>query len=161
MKDSRIGAFGAIGMVMLFALKLLSLVYLPVSLLPMALIAGHSLSRFASVSLLFTHNYIRADTLSESKPLARRMTFREFLIAGFFGLTPLILLSFFGAPVWILALCLGTIWIARWSLARYFTHWIGGYTGDCLGTVQQITEVIFYLTLVVVLWKSTSFDIHG
>jgi len=155
MKDSRIGAFGAIGMVLLFALKLLSLVYLPIVLLPMALIAGHSLSRFASVSLLFTHDYVRADALSKSKPLARRMTQREFLVAGVFGLTPLLLLSFFGVSLWRLALCLVIIWIARWYLARYFTRWIGGYTGDCLGAVQQITEVIFYLTLVVEVWKST------
>jgi adenosylcobinamide-GDP ribazoletransferase len=148
MKDSRIGAFGAIGIVLLFALKLLSLVYLPVALLPMALIAGHSLSRFASVSFLFTHDYVREDALSKSKPLARRITQQELFLAGIFGLTPLLLLSVLGSPVWGIILCLCTVWIARWYLARYFTRWIGGYTGDCLGAAQQITEVIFYLTLV-------------
>jgi adenosylcobinamide-GDP ribazoletransferase len=151
MKDSRIGAFGAIGMVLLFALKLLSLVYLPVALLPMALIAGHSLSRFASVSFLFTHDYVREDALSKSKPLARRITPRELFIAGLFGFMPLLLLRFFGTPFWALVLCISAVWFTRWSLSRYFTRWIGGYTGDCLGAAQQITEVIFYLTLVTVL----------
>jgi hypothetical protein len=35
--------------------------------------------------------------------------------------------------------------IATFWLARKFVHRIGGYTGDCLGAVQQVTEVMFYL----------------
>ncbi len=154
MKDSRIGAFGAIGMMMLLTLKFLSLVSLPHSLLPMALIAGHSVSRFASVSLLYTNDYVREDALSKSKPLARRIAIGELFFAGFLGIIPLIPLSFSVSQRWGIVGCLGTIWIVRWYLARYFMRWIGGYTGDCLGAVQQITEVTFYLTLVAVVWKS-------
>ena len=33
---------------------------------------------------------------------------------------------------------------AAW-LAGKFRRWLGGYTGDCLGAVQQVTEVAFYL----------------
>lgn len=153
MKDSRIGAFGAIGMALLFALKLLSLIFLSGVVLPMAVIAGHSLSRFASTSLLFTHDYVREDAFSKAKPLAKRMTTKEFLVAAVFGLLPLMLLLVCRVPVWGMLLCLCTVWLARWYLARYFTRWIGGYTGDCLGAAQQITEVTYYLTLVVVLWK--------
>jgi adenosylcobinamide-GDP ribazoletransferase len=32
-------------------------------------------------------------------------------------------------------------------LARYFQRWIGGYTGDCLGAIQQVAEVSCYLFL--------------
>jgi adenosylcobinamide-GDP ribazoletransferase len=39
-------------------------------------------------------------------------------------------------------------------LGRYFTKWIGGYTGDCLGATQQLTEVGFYF-LMGILWKFT------
>jgi adenosylcobinamide-GDP ribazoletransferase len=35
--------------------------------------------------------------------------------------------------------------IATFWLARMFARRIGGYTGDCLGAVQQVTEVMFYL----------------
>jgi adenosylcobinamide-GDP ribazoletransferase len=41
--------------------------------------------------------------------------------------------------------------IARFWLAAYFNKWIGGYTGDCLGAVQQVTEIVFYLSCSV-LW---------
>ncbi len=32
-----------------------------------------------------------------------------------------------------------------WSAARYFRRRIGGYTGDCLGATQQVTEIALYL----------------
>ena len=33
-----------------------------------------------------------------------------------------------------------TIW-----LGRKLQKWLGGYTGDCLGATQQLSEVAFYL----------------
>ena len=37
---------------------------------------------------------------------------------------------------------IATLWLARKFIGR-----IGGYTGDCLGAIQQVTEVVFYLSL--------------
>ena len=37
------------------------------------------------------------------------------------------------------------VFFARWYMTRYFVKWIGGYTGDCLRAVQQVTEVGFYI----------------
>jgi adenosylcobinamide-GDP ribazoletransferase len=179
MKDSCVGVFGVIGVVMLLGVKFFSLMALPVRLLPVILIAGHSLSRFVSISLLYTHDYVREDSSSKSKPLVHRITSGEFFIATFFGVMPLILLSLLlnspplvdspppnlphqgggitdspplvggvrGGGLWIPIVCLITIGLTRWYLGRYFTRRIGGYTGDCLGAMQQITEVVFYLTL--------------
>lgn len=154
MKDSRIGAFGVIGLVLLLALKLMSLTALPLSLIPVTLFSGHSLSRFASTSLLYTHRYVREDMLSKAKPLARQISPAELGVAAFFGVVPLLFFIVQGVAFWKILLCLGTVWGARWWAGRYFTRWIGGYTGDCLGAVQQITEVVFYLTLVAISWNS-------
>ena len=35
------------------------------------------------------------------------------------------------------------------GLALYFKSRIGGYSGDCLGATQQISESLIYLTLLV------------
>ena len=35
--------------------------------------------------------------------------------------------------------------LSTWWLARLFVKRIGGYTGDCLGAVQQASEAMFYL----------------
>jgi adenosylcobinamide-GDP ribazoletransferase len=38
------------------------------------------------------------------------------------------------------------------SLAKYFKKWIGGYTGDCLGAIQQVSELCFYLSMIII-WR--------
>ena len=39
------------------------------------------------------------------------------------------------------------LFITRWCLKRWFTQQLGGYTGDCLGAAQQLSEVVIYLSL--------------
>lgn len=168
MKDSAIGAYGTIGLVLLFLLKfeaLYNLVSLPqtcnlycfassLSLVSAACIlllfvSAHSVSRLAAVSIVFTHQYSREDATSKSKPIAQNFTWKEVIGAMFFGLLPLIVLSFFQ---WQLLLALVPVFLARFFLARYFQKWIDGYTGDCLGATQQVCEVIFYLSIIGI-WK--------
>lgn len=36
-----------------------------------------------------------------------------------------------------------------YGLARMFKRRLGGYTGDCLGAVQQAAELVFYYGLLV------------
>ena len=139
MKDSRIGTYGAVGIGLMLALKFFALNAIAPQILPWLLIAGHSLSRFASTTLIYTYQYVREDALSKAKPLARKMSTGELLAAALFGLLPLLLLA------WCYWFLLIPVIIAIWLLGRYFVRRIGGYTGDCLGAAQQVTEVVFYL----------------
>lgn len=145
MKDSRIGSYGAIGIALVLLAKFQSLAAIAVSPAPTflaALIAGHSVSRFASTTLIFTLDYARDDDSSRSKPLATRLGRGELAVAALFGLAPCLLLP--AAQVAIaLALVTGVTLLA----ARYFVRRIGGYTGDCLGATQQLAELAFYLGL--------------
>ena len=115
------------------------------------MIAAHSLSRFSAVTFLNTHEYAREGDESKSKPLATKITLPELIVAVIFGITPLVLLSLFLKNFWILILIV-PVYIAKVFLGRFFKKWIGGYTGDCLGTTQQICEIIFYLSFLA-LWK--------
>jgi adenosylcobinamide-GDP ribazoletransferase len=159
MKDSAIGAYGAIGIVLLFLLKFQVLCHLISSFNSWNLesltknlllfVSAHSISRLASISIVFTHQYSRDDATSKSKPIAQSYTWREVLGALFFGLLPLLIMSYFQ---WQILFVLLPIFVTRFLLARYFQKWIDGYTGDCLGATQQVCEVIFYLSIVA-LWK--------
>ncbi|RUT68908.1 adenosylcobinamide-GDP ribazoletransferase [Flavobacterium cupreum] len=159
MKDSAIGAYGAIGLVLLFLLKfkLLSdaVLLFPTgdrfSVLPIFLlfVSAHALSRLAAISIIFTHEYSRDDASSKSKPIAKSNTWKEVLGAFFFGLVPLFALSYFKYQILLVLL---PVFITRYFLARYFQKWIDGYTGDCLGATQQVCEVIYYLSILLV-WK--------
>jgi adenosylcobinamide-GDP ribazoletransferase len=162
MKDSAIGAYAGIGLVLLFLLKFQSLeqstndiqqlgftVYCPQFPLLLLFMAAHSVSRLAAISIVFTHKYSRDDASSKSKPIAQSYSWREVLGAFVFGLLPLLLLSYYQ---WHLLLVLLPVFVARIFLARYFQKWIDGYTGDCLGATQQVCEVVFYLSIIA-LWK--------
>lgn len=159
MKDSAIGAYGAIGVCLLLLVKFMSANILLInaeigtlnvfSVYLLLFVAAHSISRLAAISIVFTHEYSRDDATSKSKPIAQHYTWREVLGAFFFGLLPLLILSYFQ---WQMILVVIPVFLTRFFLARYFQKWIDGYTGDCLGATQQVCEVVFYLS-VLALWK--------
>ena len=140
MKDSRIGSFGAVALVILLLSKFCALIELDPVMLPAALIAGHTFSRFCSTTLLRGLDYVRDE--GKSKPLATRIGWGELALAGFTTLFALRLLP-------LLPVLLGCIFaaLATLFLARMFKRNIGGYTGDCLGATQQLSEVAFYCGL--------------
>lgn len=146
MQDSRIGAYGAIGIVLLLALKCVALASLPVQSVPAALLLAHPLSRLAATSLIWRLPYAKKE--GKAMPLAQPMSTPAFCIAAAVASLPVAAMHFPGWLSWhamaagSIAMGLATLWLARMFLRR-----IGGYTGDCLGTVQQVTETVFYLVL--------------
>jgi adenosylcobinamide-GDP ribazoletransferase len=144
MKDSRIGAYGAIGTICMLALKLVTLSMLPPLAAIGALLIAHPLSRLMATSLIWRLDYARAE--GKAKPLAQKMRGSEFLIAAISATVPALAVIALRWLPWA-ALVAGVLVaaIASFWLARKFVRRIGGYTGDCLGAVQQVTEVVFYL----------------
>lgn len=140
MKDSHIGVYGVLGMLLLLALKISSLSQLPAANLPLVLLAGHSVSRFAPLLLMHCYDYARIDN---SKVAAAVYTpnRKELIVAAVYAGLPLLLL-----PA-LCSLAVFTVLLVNYCLGRYFYRHIGGYTGDCLGASQQIAELIFYLTV--------------
>ncbi len=139
MVDSRIGSYGAIGLALVLLIKYQSLSYQTLAFIPVAMIAGHALSRLCAVLVMFTQSYVKAE--GKSKPLATQLNITELAIATFFGLLPLIFLEmkYFAA---LIPVAIVWLWFSAKIKAR-----IGGYTGDCLGAMQQLTEVAFYTGL--------------
>jgi adenosylcobinamide-GDP ribazoletransferase len=146
MKDSRIGSYGAIGIGMVLLAKFEAVSNLAgVSrwlTFAAAVVAGHSVSRFASTTLIYALDYARDDDSSKSKPLATRLGKGELALAALFGLAPCALLPWPQVGV-----ALALVALTTWLAARKFLRRIGGYTGDCLGATQQLTEIAFYLGL--------------
>ncbi|WP_250533293.1 adenosylcobinamide-GDP ribazoletransferase [Caballeronia sp. AZ10_KS36] len=138
MHDSRIGAFGAIALVIALLLKWQSLAALPPIRAVVLMIAAHAASRAFAISYLVTLDYVRAE--GKAKPVAQRMSATSFAIAMLFGLPWLFCFGWKFACVAIAVLAL-----LRVVAGRYFVRRIGGYTGDCLGCAQQILEIAIYL----------------
>ncbi|MCS6243688.1 MAG: adenosylcobinamide-GDP ribazoletransferase [Opitutus sp.] len=140
MRDSRVGAFGAIGVVVMLGLKWQTVAALPlVGFVGAAVIfAGHTVSRAAAVSLMAVLPYVREEA-GKAKPLATELSGGRLATALVCGLAPLALLPL--SASWALVGVLA-VWLV---LAAWFRRRLGGYTGDCLGAAQQVTEVVFYL----------------
>jgi adenosylcobinamide-GDP ribazoletransferase len=145
MKDSRIGTFGVTGLVGILALKFTSLNELQAQVIPWLLIAGHASSRFFATTLIITHDYVRGEP-SKAKPVAKQMSQGSVAISAIFGLLPLLLVP----HSWIWLALVPMVGVLMY-LGRFFNKWIGGHTGDCSGATQQLTEVTFYLSALV-LW---------
>ena len=147
MKDSQIGAYGALGLALLMSLKISLLSSLPATSVPFVLFAGHSLSRLQPLLLMHHYDYARIHN-GKGGAAAYKPTTKELLFASTFAVFPLMLL-----PLQC-SLSIPFMLLVNWRLGCYFYRHIGGYTGDCLGTSQQVAEVIFYLT-VSALWTFT------
>jgi adenosylcobinamide-GDP ribazoletransferase len=138
MHDSRIGAFGAIALVIAIAMKWQALAALPPQRVAMTMIAAHAASRAFAISYLVTLDYVRAE--GKAKPVAQRMSLASFALALVFGLPWLFVID------WKLAcFTIGVLIVLRFFIGRYFVRRIGGYTGDCLGFAQQVFEITIYL----------------
>lgn len=144
MKDSRIGTYGSIGLVAMLATKFMSLSSLDVTRIPLALLAAHTLSRVMPVLIIFFSEYARADATSKTKPVGKKGKPVDLLMALFFGVA---FLSFL--PVLFVAAIIPVLLLTTFLFRRYITKKLGGYTGDCLGALQQIAEVEIYIGLVI------------
>ena len=140
MKDSYIGVYGVLGLLLIFLLKISLLGGLFAAAVPLVLLAGHSISRLPPLLLMQRYDYARNND-SKAAGAVYKPNLQELAVATVIALLPLALLP---------ALCVLAIIPVlgvNWYLGRYFYRYIGGYTGDCLGASQQIAETVFYLSV--------------
>lgn len=146
MKDSRVGSYGVICLTMALLFKFICLNESNPAFVPVMLIASHAFSRFCAVLVMSGMPYVGSVESSKSRPLTTKPSRNSLLVATAFGLLPLALLPPSGLLTGLAIGLMATVW-----LGRKFQKWLGGYTGDCLGAVQQVSEVGFYLGLLATL----------
>jgi adenosylcobinamide-GDP ribazoletransferase len=146
MTDSRVGSYGVIAIALVLAMKFACLEAVPTAWIPVLLIIGHAFSRYCSVLIMAGMHYVREDALSKAKPLATQLSGRALTVATLFGLLPLLWLPFDAMVTGMVCALITTLW-----LGRKLQKWLGGYTGDCLGAVQQLSEVTFYMGVLTIL----------
>lgn len=140
MKDSHVGVYGFLGLLLMLLLKISLLSVMPAAVVPLVLLAGHSISRLSPLLLMQRYEYARGND-SKSSGAVYKPIFRELAFAAVIALLPLALL-----PA-LCALAIIPVWVATLLLGHYFYRHIGGYTGDCLGASQQVAETVFYLSV--------------
>ncbi len=148
MKDSRLGTYGAIGLWGILLMKYFTLVELRNDEIFTIMIMGHTISRTLAVGTMYALAYVREDESSKSKPITKNLHPTDLLIAMTLCAVTLI---FIPKAAYLLAII--PAFAAKWLMERWFKKHIGGYTGDCLGAVQQLTEVVFYISVLIIALK--------
>ncbi len=154
MKDSRLGTYGALALMLALLLKFQLLVELastaalfhPLPNIVTALLVAHCLSRVLAVSLIFDQRYVRDIDSSKVKPMTEQQSPTELIILLVSALLPLFLLPIILSTTLIITLCFLRLGIVKWYQAQ-----LGGYTGDLLGQAQQLAELVIYLTILIFL----------
>jgi len=154
MKDSRLGSYGALGLVMVLGLKAAALhglgrIAVLHTALP-ALLFAHAASRSAAVMLLGSLAYAGDAEHAKAKPMAQQVSRAGMAVALAWPALIAAALLFFVDWRPVLAATLGCA-IATLVCRRWFRRRLGGYTGDTLGAAQQLSELAAYLA-----WLATA-----
>ena len=147
MKDSRLGTYGAVSLFLLILIKVALLFEIDkYNYIIPTLILSHTVSRFVASTIVQMMDYVQEDKLSKSKPIAsRKFSFRK----QFISFIPVMILTLlFTKSLFAIAFSFFPLLFMMPLMKKK----IGGYTGDCLGACQQMSEVCFYFAMVVT-WK--------
>jgi adenosylcobinamide-GDP ribazoletransferase len=147
MKDSRIGSFGTLALILALLGKcamLSMLAHVDWFLASLSIFAAHVSSRTAPLFIISSLEHIGDIRGSKSKPLADAIT-RGALIVGVLWCALALALAAWAVPSsrWrsgVVCAALSALWIRRMLQRR-----LGGFTGDGLGATQQVSELAFYL----------------
>jgi len=142
MRDSRIGTYGAAALGMMLLGKVLALAALPIALVPWVLVAGHAASRASSVLVIATSVYVRDH--GTGKPVSEGISGASLTFALATGVAAVLSLAFVAPPA-VIAGGLAGLGAGHLLMRARFERRLGGYTGDCLGAVQQTSEIGFLL----------------
>ena len=115
--------------------------------------SAHAVSRYVASTFIYTHNYTRDNVTSKVKPVAENSSVLMLIFGGVLAFIPFLILAYLTAN-YLLLLAIIPMYISKVILGRFFNKWIDGYTGDTLGATQQITELVFYVSILI-LWKFT------
>lgn len=142
MRDSRIGAFGVLSLVFLIGGKFFALEQIPDSLIPQSLILMAVVGRNSMVLVCYHSPYARTEQ-GLGKPFTENLRVRELALS---------LLSAFGIALLFMGIkgILILLGIALFSLGYrlFFIKKVGGVTGDILGAVNELAELLCLLLII-------------
>ena len=146
MKDSHIGSYGTIGLILYFLLYHALLSALPLVVAPAVIVSADCFSKYAAAVLTNTLPYVRKEEESKVRLQYNKIPLCVLLWVGVCVLLP----SCFVGETRLHGAFLPAVLMA-FGLWHFLKAKIGGYTGDCCGASVLLIELVYYLG-VVALW---------
>lgn len=142
MSDSKVGAFGIAGAILLLLLKYVSLSSAPAL---QALLLMPALSRWTVVTSIFAFPYAKSSGMGLA--FKQGATWNRLVIATAIALIAAVALLKWWGPILVAAL-----WLITFGISSYFYSRLGGLTGDNYGAINEIAEVLVPLFLIII-WR--------
>jgi adenosylcobinamide-GDP ribazoletransferase len=145
MKDSHIGTYGVLGLILYELLLAACLFSLPPTLAALTILAADPYAKMVTAQLILMMPYARKEEEAKNKTVYRKMDWKAGISLAIQGLLPMGLYLWYTGLAWELIIFLP-------CLTMYFLYlliWnrLRGYTGDCCGAVCLLVELTVYLVV--------------
>ena len=145
MKDSHIGTYGVVGLILYFMLLHQSLTILPPRITALMILAADPFFKMMTAQLIQMMPYARTAETAKGQVVYRKISIKAGLLLLIQGTLPAIGLWYFADLPY---LCIAIPALVFYLLYLLMHRRINGYTGDCCGAVFLLTELTFYLTYI-------------
>ena len=139
LRDSRIGSFGALALVLSVLARLLLLSIIPMNRFTALVVSAHVLSRWTTLPLSYFLRPARESDDGQGARIAQKIPPSSLITGSLLSFA--IVLYLMRREFWIPVLV--ALGITALSGLYYFRR-IGGVTGDCFGATNQLTEIAVY-----------------
>ncbi len=143
MKDSHIGTYGVLGLIIYMLLLGTVLYSMPVTVAALTILAADPFSKMVTSQLVSMLPYARREEEAKNKTIYRKPTLAAGLLMSLQGLLPMALMIWLTGISWYLVVCLPVV--VMYFLYLLILRKIHGYTGDCCGAVCLLVELTVYL----------------
>ncbi len=154
MKDSRLGTAGALSIIFVVFFKYLCLNNLYNSEKVAALLTAPMLGRWSQTLMVFKANYGREDGMG--KVFVGHLRASGLLAASVIavGLTAFVIIREDARSVFLVVSLISGVFVLTYFGKRYLVKKLGGVTGDAIGAMSELTEVLVFLLFVILSFGS-------
>ena len=144
MKDSYIGSYGVIGLVLYFTLIISILSSLPVKYSAILFFCGDILCKSISSLIVNILPYARTEEESKNKLIYKKILVVRLLVTNILVCSMLYIVYSMLLPVYMSLAIIAPVAVFM-IFVIYIKNKIDGYTGDCCGAVFLLCELVFFL----------------
>ena len=145
MKDSHIGTYGVLGLILYMLLLGTCLRYLPIEWAPLAILAADPYSRMVASQLVVMMPYARTEETAKNRTVYRKPSVAAGISLAVQGLLPMVGFLWFTGVPWEMVIFVPCI--VMYFLYLLIWRRLHGYTGDCCGAICLLVELAVYLVL--------------
>lgn len=150
MKDSHIGTYGVLGLIIYFLTLFCVLSYFSPLEAFLLIVAGDPYAKMLSAQIIQMLPYARSEEQAKARVVYSQMSVKNGLLLFFQAFIPVVssyfLLRYYGIFHYNVQWMLFLPCLVMYFMYRIMNNRLHGYTGDCCGALFVLTELSFYLS---------------